>query len=629
MDKNTLIGFGLMAAVLVGFSYFNQPSEAERHKMDSIAQANQLAQMKADSINEIQKAKALAAQEAKMNALKNDSAGILFQAYNGKEEKVSIENELVKFDLTTKGGVPCGATVKNYTGQDRVTPISLFSDEADKIGFAISGKNENVVTNDLFMQPVEKTDSSVIMRLALGAGHIDFAYKLQKNSYMMNLTIKAEGVANYFAPTTKSMAVSMHAKVKQLEKGYSFENRYSTLTYYEKEDGSDYLRQMGNDDEMPEESLNWIAFKNQFFNTTIIADQDFEAAKLTSVQLPENSGYLKEMDAQANTFFDPTGAQPTTMQFYFGPNHFNTLKASNKLSTGKKDLELEELVDLGWPLFRWINRFFTLYVFDWLSGFGMNMGIVLFIMTIILNAIVFPLRKKSYMSSAKMRVLKPKIEEINAKYPNKEDAMRKNQEVMQLYSQYGVSPMGGCLPMLIQMPVWIAMFNFVPNAIELRQQSFLWADDLSTYDDLLSWSGHVWGLGDHLSIFCLGFCATNIINSVISMRQQDNGANPQMGAMKWMMYLMPVMFFFIFNDYSSGLCWYYFVSGLMGVGVMWYLKKRTNDAELLQQLEKRRAEKKMEAGPGKVNMTGMAGRLQRLAERQQELQRQQQQKKNQ
>jgi YidC/Oxa1 family membrane protein insertase len=283
---------------------------------------------------------------------------------------------------------------------------------------------------------------------------------------------------------------------------------------------------------------------------------------------------------------------------------------------------MEQLVYLGWPLFRYINRWFTLYVFDWLKGLGINMGIVLLLMTLLVNLIVLYPRYKSYVSSAKMKALKPKVDEINAKYPKEEDAMRKQQEIMSMYSQYGVSPMGGCLPMLIQMPIWIALFNFVPNAIELRQQSFLWADDLSTYDDIIHWSANLPAIGNHLSIFCLLFCATNIISSWINMKQQDTGANPQMAAMKWMMYLMPIMFFFIFNDYSSGLCWYYFVSGLVSVIIMWIFKASTDDAKLLAKLERRRAERK--TNPKLAGKSSFQERLQKLAEQQQEILRQQQ-----
>ena len=308
------------------------------------------------------------------------------------------------------------------------------------------------------------------------------------------------------------------------------------------------------------------------------------------------------------------------MQFYLGPNDFHTLKATNKLSSTDKDLDLQSLVYFGWPIVKWINRFFILYLFDWLTGFGLNMGIVLLLLTLIVKALVYPATKKSYLASARMRVLKPEIDKLNAKYPNSDDAMKKQQEMMSLYSQYGVSPMGGCLPMLIQMPIWIALFNFIPNAIELRGQSFLWANDLSAYDDLIHWSKHLWLIGDHISIFCLLFSLTNIGNTIISMRQQQNSMmsaeqQQQMKMMQWMMYLMPVFFFFMFNDYSSGLSYYYFLSGLTTILIMWCLRRFTDDKKLREQLE---AYKVRHANDPK-KMSGLAARMeamQKLADEQ-------------
>ena len=311
-----------------------------------------------------------------------------------------------------------------------------------------------------------------------------------------------------------------------------------------------------------------------------------------------------------------------------GPNDFHTLKAHNDLSlNADRDLELEDLVYLGWPIVRWINRWFILYLFDWLKGFGLHMGLVLLLLTIIVKALVYPATKKSYLASARMRVLKPKLDVLNAKYPKQEDAMKKQQEMMQLYSQYGVSPMGGCLPMLIQAPIWIALFNFVPNAIELRGQSFLWADDLSAYDDVIHWGKDLWLIGDHLSIFCVLFCVMQIANTWISMKQQQNAVmSPEqeqsMKMMRWMMYFMPLMFFFMFNTYSSGLNYYYFLSGFTSILIMWFLRRTTDDAKLLAQMEAYKA--KNANNPKK--QSGMAARLEALQKMAAEQQRQQQRK---
>jgi len=327
-------------------------------------------------------------------------------------------------------------------------------------------------------------------------------------------------------------------------------------------------------------------------------------------------GFLKDYAADMSIPFDVSGAKPTQLQFYFGPNSFNLLKSMDANKLGRKDYDLEELVYLGWPIVKWINRFFTIYVFDFLTRLGLPMGIVLLLITILLRIIVYVPTKKSFMSSAKMRVLKPKVDEINKKYPNKEDAMKKQQEMMTLYSQYGVSPMGGCLPMLIQMPIWIAMFNFVPNAIELRQQGFLWADDLSTYDSIWNFGTHIWGIGDHLSLFCLLFCGTNLLYSYMSVRQQRETMSgeqaQQMKVMQWMMFAMPFMFFFMFNRYSAGLNYYYFISLLASALTMWYLRRRTDDAKILAKLEANYRANKND--PNK-KPKGLAARLEALNSR--------------
>jgi len=285
-------------------------------------------------------------------------------------------------------------------------------------------------------------------------------------------------------------------------------------------------------------------------------------------------------------------------------------------------------VYLGWPIVRWINRFIFLYLFDFLTSWGLNMGIILLLITLIVKFAVYPLMKKSYLSSANMRVLRPKVDEIAKKYPNKEDAMLKQQETMQLYSQYGVSPMGGCLPMLIQMPIWIALFNFIPNAIELRGQAFLWSDDLSTYDDVLRWSSDLPIVGNHLSIFCVLWCVTMVANTFISMRQQSYSMTSEqqqsMKFMRWFSYAMPFIFFWSFNTYAAGLNFYYFVSGLISILMMWYLRKTTDDKKLLERLEQRYKERK--ASPKKTS--SLMERMQAMAEQQREMQRKQMEERN-
>jgi len=621
MDKNTLVGFTLIGAVLIGFSIYNRPSQEEMERaqryQDSIQTVALLEQAKRDAEAEAQN----------IQALTLDSTSLFFGANQGTEQFTTLENNLVKVTFSNKGGRVVSATLKDYKNQQG-EPLTLFNEEESGMNFAFEGKNENILTEDLFFQPTNVTENTVTMRLqTTGAGYIDFAYRLLPGSYMVNFDIRAVGMQNFFPAAQKSVNIDWSQLARQQEKGYDFEQRYTSLTYKPVDDGSDYLSETSDDKETFEEPMEWIAFKNQFFSSVLIANQDFDNVTLESKIQKKGSGYMKDYTAEMTTFFDPTGKEATQLQMYLGPNHFKTLLASNDLVINQdEDPELEDLVYLGWPLVREINRWFTINLFDWLSGWGLNMGIVLLLMTIIVKAIVYPATYKSYISSAKMRVLRPYIEKINAKYPNQEDALKKQQETMQLYSEYGVSPMGGCLPMLIQMPVFMALFFFVPNAIELRQQSFLWAPDLSAYDDIINWGVNIPLLGDHLSLFCLLFSVTNILNTWYTMKQQDNGQQ-QMPGIKIMMYLMPVMFIFIFNNYSSGLNYYYFISGLISILIMIVLRKTTNEPKLLAILEANKA-KNQQQRANKGTQGGLMAKLEALQKEQERLQKERMERMN-
>ncbi|MCR5180839.1 MAG: membrane protein insertase YidC [Bacteroidaceae bacterium] len=621
MDKNTVTGFILMALVLILFSWYSRPSEAQlkaQRERDSIAAERQLQEQQAE-------AQQLHAQAQKDSIALVDSTSLLFAVSQGEEERITLENELVQIVINTHGGVIEEAIIKGHLDQQK-QPVRLLTKEDASMILSLAGKQENIVTSDLFFQPIQHGDAnSVTLRLPLAGGSLDIDYTLRPDAYMVDMVVTARGISNLFAPSMRTLDIQWNDRARQLEKGFDFEQRYACIRYHEASGDTDNLSETSDKEKDIEENLDWIAFKNQFFSAVLISQQEFHDVHLKSQLYKKGQGYLKNYEATMQTAFDPTGAQPTQLQFYLGPNDFHTLKAHNDLSLNiDKDLELEDLVYLGWPIVRWINRWFIIYLFDWLKGFGLHMGLVLLLLTIIVKALVYPATKKSYMASARMRVLKPKIDELNKKYPKQEDAMKKQQEMMQLYSQYGVSPMGGCLPALIQMPIWIALFNFVPNAIELRGQSFLWADDLSAYDDVIHWGKDIWLIGDHLSIFCVLFCIMQIANTWISMKQQQNAAmSPEqeqsMKMMKWMMYLMPLMFFFMFNTYSSGLNYYYFLSGLTSILIMWFLRKTTDDKKLLAELEAYKA--KNAHNPKK--QSGMAARFAALQKMTEEQQRQQ------
>lgn len=615
MDKNTLVGFALIGAVIVGFGIYNRPSQEEmtraQHYQDSI-------QAVAQKQEQMRKAQEVVAAQPVLP----DSTSLFFSASQGTEQFTTLENDLVQLTFSNKGGRVCKVMLKEYNDQQH-QPLVLFDGKDTSLSLGFDGKNENILSSEMYFQATDVTDSTVTMRLnAANGGHLDFIYKLLPNSYVVDFTVQANGLQNFFSPSVKTMSVDWKQRARQMEKGYTFEQRYTSLTYKPVDDSFDYLSETKDEKETIPEVLDWVAFKNQYFSCVFMAEKNFENATLESKMEQKGSGYMKNYSAEMKTAFDPTGAQPSHFQFYFGPNHFKTLLATNDLSFKDKDQELEDLVYLGWPIIRLINRWFTINLFDWLSSWGLSMGIVILLMTLIVKILVLPTTWKSFISSAKMRALKPYVDKINAKYSKQEDALKKQQETMALYSQYGVSPMGGCLPMLIQTPVFMALFFFVPNAIELRQQSFLWASDLSAYDDLISWSTHIPLLGTHLSLFCLLFSITTVLNQIIMMKQQDTGSNPQMKAMKWMMYVMPVMFFFIFNEYASGLSYYYFISGLIGIITMWIMRRMTDEKKLLAQLE---ANKK---APSERKTSGLMAKLEALQKEQERLQKERQERMN-
>lgn len=626
MNKNNIIGFLLIAVVLIGFSWYNQPSAEEQRAafvQDSIAKAKHA---------EMEKASKAAAAKRQTNAkakVEADSTALFYSALKGQAKKIVLKNEKVELTLNTKGANVEKAVIKGYVGHNLqvkdgsadAKDVTLFDGNDQSLKFMLEAKEANIITSDLYFTPSNVTDKSVTMTAVADEGKtLTLTYTLG-DDYMLHMSLQANGMAGLFSPNYNKMDVDWSDKARQQERGFMFENRYTTLTYHNVEGGTDHLNEGSEKiDEKIEESIDWVSFKNQFFSAIIVAKDNFEKdAFMTSIPQEKGSGYLKQFQAKMKTAFDPTGKKASEFEFYFGPNDFQILKNTEKESTFGKDLEFQKLVYLGWPIIRWINRFFTLYVFDWLSNV-FPMGIVLILITLLLKLITYPMVKKSYMSSAKMRVLKPKLEAATAQYNKPEDQMQKQQAMMAEYAKYGVSPLSGCLPMLIQMPVWVAMFNFVPNAIQLRGEKFLWMNDLSTFDPIIEWNTNIWLIGDHLSLTCILFCVANLLYSWMTMRQQRDQMvgqqAEQMKMMQWMMYLMPLMFFFMFNDYSAGLNFYYFISLFFSAAIMWTLRKTTDDEKLLAILEKRYQENKN--NPKKAS--GLMARMQAL----QEMQRKQQ-----
>ena len=496
----------------------------------------------------------------------------------GENTTVKLDNDSLAIEISSKGGIVSRATLKGYvvyrTQEDykkhKSEPVEIINPENNQYSFILNSDTQRFDTRDFFFTPEEKTDSSVTMTMNLeGGAKWSLRYTLVPGTYMVKMEVLQSGMENIIPTNISNMDFAWEQKIKRQEAGKQFEERNSALYWKIQGDNDDVnnLSENGNKDENVQERIKWISGKSQFFSTVLIANQWFSGAQFKSSAFDqernpkEYDNYLKDLSITSSIDYSSKNPEPASFYFYFGPNRYALLSSYDKFSP-KEDLHLTRLVSLGWTLFRWINSGIVMPVFNWLCKFGWSLGIVILVLTILLKLALWPLTYKSYMSQAKMKILQPDIAAINEKYPDPNDAMKKQQKTMELYKQAGANPMGGCLPMLLQMPFLIAMFWFFPSSIDLRGQSFLWAPDLSAPDAIISLPFSIPFLGDHLSIFCLLMTVTNIGYTYINMQSQSSS---QMPGMKWMMYLMPLMFLVFFNTYAAGLSYYYFVSLLITI----------------------------------------------------------------
>ncbi|HPT43536.1 MAG TPA: membrane protein insertase YidC [Paludibacteraceae bacterium] len=604
MDKNTIIGFILIAAIIFGFAALNKPSEAEIAKRkrynDSIAMVQQqqaAMQQKIDSTKQyLANADSTVLNDSAAIAQKSDAFGAFSPSAFGEQKFITVENKLIKLKFSNKGGRIYSAELKNYRTHDSL-PLILFDKEESTFGFTLTTNNNRVVnTSDLYFDQIgdivkdKNGNQSVVLRLKTSqpASYIDFIYTIPANDYMVKYDVKASNMNAIIPPSMNLLEMNWTSKIRQQEKGRQFEERYSALHFKYLADDMEKLSESKNDQEEVNNKVKWIAFKDQFFSSILIADESFVSTMFNSEMMPEKSGFLKSFSSKMSVGFDPTGNQPTGFRFYFGPNQYKILSAYDKGIPGDQKLELRDLIPLGWTIFGWVNRYMIIPMFNFFSTFIGSFGLIILLMTIVIKILIFPMTYKSYVSSAKMRVLKPEIDEINARIPA-EKALERQKATMDLYNKVGVSPMSGCLPMLLQMPILFAMFSFFPSAIELRQQSFLWAKDLSAYDAILSWNAYIPLItpffGNHISLFCLLMTISSIISTKLTTAQTPTASDqPGAGMMKWMMYLMPVMFMFMFNNYASGLSYYYFLSTLITIGQTYLIRATVDDKKLLAQL---------------------------------------------
>jgi YidC/Oxa1 family membrane protein insertase len=587
MDKNSIIGLLLIGAILIGFSIYNAPSEAEiaatKQKQDSVEAVQKLSVK--EQQNAVLQEAVLAAvvdtgsvSDSAKTALLNSTYGPFVAAASGEKQLTTIENDFLKIGISNKGGRIVSVQLKNYRTHDSL-PLYLCNEDSSRFGLSFIAQNRIFSTDSLYFIPVGKSftvsgkDSNIVsMRLEAGPGkYIEFEYRMRGNSYMVDCNINTVGMQDMIAGNTSDMTLKWHLRAMSHEKSHKNEMDATTIYYKHFEDEVDYLSEAKDGKESFQTKMQWVSFKQQYFTSVLIAKKGFDKpTDIETIGLPESKNYTKDLAASFTIPYEHKANESFAMSFYYGPNHYGTLKSYG--------MDLEEQVPLGWGIFGWVNRFAVIPVFNFLSGFNINFGIIILLLTILIKVVLLPLTYKAYLSTAKMKVLKPEVDELNEKYA-KEDPMKKQQALMGLYKKAGVNPLGGCLPMLLQMPILIAMFRFFPASIELRQQSFLWATDLSSYDSIWTF-GYVpvidYLYGDHVSLFTLLMTISTIMYT--RMNDQFSGANnPQMAQMKWIMYLMPIIFLGVFNNYSAGLSYYYFLANMLTFAQQWIIRKMVDE----------------------------------------------------
>ncbi len=500
----------------------------------------------------------------------------------GTDQTVELKNDDLTLQISSHGGMISSAILNHYNRYDS-TAVDLMVKNVDSYSFTLQTPTQRFLTSEFYFTPTEITDSTVTMQLNLGDGATwALRYSLPSQGYTVRMEILQNGMQAIIPASTAEMDFQWNQKMARNEAGKMFEERNSALYYMFVNGDVENLKENSSQAKEVKERIKWIGYKNQFFTALLVADQNFTSAQFDSEVLEHDPGYLKQMSTEATLEYNSSNPTPAAFTFFFGPNSYPLLSdLQDELAPGQ-NLHLTNLIPLGWALFRWINTLIVIPVFDFLGKYITNYGIIILILTIFIKIILFPFTYKSYMSQAKMRVLAPEIKEINDKYPGNENAMKRQQETMALYSRAGASPFSGCLPMLLQLPILIAMFNFFPSAIELRGEPFLWAKDLSAPDAIISWSTNIplisSTFGNHISLFCLLMTVVNIIYTRINMQSQPGGNS--MPGMKWMMYLMPVMFLVFFNNYASGLSYYYFLSLLITIAQTFVFRKVVDEEKV-------------------------------------------------
>ncbi len=573
MDRNTLVGFGLIFAIIIGFAYFNQPSDKEiqalKREKDSIA----LVKYRSDSMealmaDDVQKTELMKVVDS---ATMTSAFGGFSSFVNGKEEFSTIQNENLKVTLTNKGGRIYSVELKKYKRFDK-SPLILFDGSENEFAYSFATTDAKAISSkDLYFTPqISSTGKSISMFVKLAENkYIEQRYTLNDETGLVDYKLNLVGMQQVIAPNTNYIDLNWNSKLLQQEKTHEAEERVSTVYYRYADDEPSKISETSEGKEDLKTPVSWICFKQQYFNSTLIAPKHFESAVVESKK-DETKKYVKKLSAAITLPYNHGENESFDMQFYFGPNHYKTLSNYN--------IELQKIVTMGWGIFGWVNKYVVVNVFHFLSQFFSSFGLIILLLTIIVKTVLFPLVYKSYLSGAKMRILKPEIDEIKEKYGS--DMTRIQQENMKLYRKAGVNPLGGCVPMLLQLPILFAMFQFFPSAFELRQQSFLWATDLSSYDSILEFGFKIPFYGDHVSLFTILMTISTLVYTYFN--NQVTSVNEQM---KWISYIMPVVFLGFFNNYAAGLTYYYFLSNLATIGQQLLIRQFVDDKALHAQMQ--------------------------------------------
>ncbi len=611
MDKKSIIGLVLIGLILSVFTIVNQPTAEEKAKLAKEAakkEAKADVKAKVADVKEVKASKNATVQEKHVNPLVIE-----------KGELVRLENEKLIVDFSTQGGKVAAVYLKEFQSykdfaakKSKKVPLKLFQDgdASNELVFPINGKDFR--TGKLAFEVKKQTKNSIVLAVSPNEGQsIEYVYKLNKNAYDLDYTVNLKGFDGKVTP--QNIELKWKTAFRKTERLFKSQRMVSTVCFNYDEKGLDYLSETADDFQEAEENIEWVAFKQSYFSSILRPEEGFgkTGSKFNVKTYKENDeriySHLKDYTATVNLNVKNAGNASVKMNWYFGPNDFKVLKSYGK--------GYDDIINFGWGLFRWINMYAVEPIFSLFTNAGVGIGVAILLLTLVLKLILMPIQWKMYVSSAKMRILKPEIDELNAKFPEKEDAMKKQVEMMALYRESGASPLAGCIPMLIQMPILLAVFRFFPAAFEMRQQPFLWAEDLSSFDSIWNFGVSIWPYGDHMSLFTLLMAATTLVYTYLNSGNVQQPQQPGMPNMKVIMYIFPVMMIFIFNDYSAGLSYYYFISTLISILLMVAIKQFFVDEE---KLKAKMAAKKLEKSTTVKKKSKFQERLEQMQKLQQE-----------